>query len=66
MVGVGVDADFDAGTSGDGHGGSAGLQLVAADVVAGDIADEAIVLPVLGLTDVRPRYTAVDAGESVL
>lgn len=66
MVGVGVDADFNTGTSGDGHGGSARLQLVAADIVAGDITDEAIVLPVLGLADVSPRYAAVDAGESVL
>lgn len=66
MVGVGVDADFNTGTSGDGHGGSARLQLVAADIVAGDITDEAIVLPVLGLADVSPRYAAVDAGESVV
>lgn len=48
MVGVGVDVDFYAGTCGDAEGGFARAELVAANGAAGYVADEAVVLPVLG------------------
>ena len=66
MVGVWVYADFDRGARGYAKGArGTGLELVAADVGAGDVADEAVVLPVLGLADVDPGTVAVDGGESV-
>jgi hypothetical protein len=48
VVCVGVDVDFYAGTRGDAEGGFSRTKLVAADGAAGYIADEAVVLPVLG------------------
>jgi hypothetical protein len=65
VVGVGVDVDFDAGAGCDADGGLAWAELVAADVAAGDGADEAVVLPVLGLSDCGPLCAAVDDGQSV-
>ena len=66
MVGVWVYADFDRGARGYAKGArGTGLELVAADVGAGDVADEAVVLPVLGLADVDPGTVAVDGGKSV-
>jgi hypothetical protein len=65
VVGVGVDVDFDAGAGCDADGGLAWAELVAADVAAGDGADEAVVLPVFGLSDCGPLCAAVDDGQSV-
>ena len=65
VVRVGVDVDLDGGACCDAGGGLAGAELVAADVAAGDAADEAVVLPVLGLAHVGPAGAAVDEGESV-
>lgn len=65
MVRAGVDADFDGRARGDGLGRVAGVELVAPDVAGGHVADEAVVLPVLGLADDGPGSGAVDAGERV-
>lgn len=42
-----------------------GIKLVAPDVVGSHVADEAIVLPVLGLADRGPVRSSVDDGERV-
>jgi hypothetical protein len=65
VVGVGVHVDFDAGAGGYAKGAFARAELVAADVLAGDVADEAVVLPVFRLADRRPGRVAVDDGEGV-
>lgn len=65
MVGTGVNVDSDLSSCSDGCSGLAGVELVAADVAAGYIADEAIVLPVLGLTDRCPGCASVDQRECV-
>lgn len=65
VVRIRVHADFDVGAGGDAESGSAGFELVAADVVTGYVADEAVVLPVFRLADMRPGRVTVDAGESV-
>ena len=66
VVSVRVDADLYIRASSNSGGRCSCLELVAADVVALHVADESIVLPVLGLTDTSPGCGTVDAWESVL
>lgn len=49
----------------DADGVSAGFELVAADVVRVHVADEAVVLPVVGLANGCPVCGAVDAWEGI-
>ena len=65
MVSIRVDADLYVRASSNSGGRCSCLELVAADVVALHVANESIVLPVLGLTDTSPGCGTVDAWESV-
>jgi hypothetical protein len=65
VVCVGIDIDFYAGSCGHGDSLVTWLQLVASDVAARHVSNEAIVLPVLGLADGAPGGGSVDGGEGI-
>ena len=65
MVGAGVYVDLYAGAGGDAKRLLAWAQLVATDVLAGYVSNEAVVLVILRLADSRPGRSAVDDGKSV-
>lgn len=65
VVGIGIDVDGDLSSCSDGCSRLTSTELVAADVAAGYIADEAIVLPVLGLSDGSPGRASVDERECI-
>jgi hypothetical protein len=60
-----VDADLDTRSGSNSSGGSSGRELVATDVAAGYITNEAVVLPVLGLTIGGPRRRSINGRQSV-
>jgi hypothetical protein len=60
-----VDADLDTRSGSNSGGGSSGRELVATDVAAGYITNEAVVLPVLGLTIGGPRRRSINGRQSV-
>lgn len=60
-----VESDSDLVTSRDTDGVVTRVELVAPDVVGGHIADEAIVLVVLGLANGSPCWSIIDDGDVV-
>jgi hypothetical protein len=62
VVGARVDVDLDARAGCDRHGLVAGVELVATDVTARHVADETVVLPVLGLAHSTPCRGTVNNG----
>lgn len=65
MVQSVVEGGGDLSSGRDADGVGTGVELVAADVVRGHVADEAVVLPVVGLADSGPVCGTVDARECV-
>lgn len=65
MVGARVDIDIYFGSSSNAHGSFAWAELITTNVVTAYVADETIVLPVLGLSHCGPWGTTVDERECV-
>lgn len=65
MVQVVVESDGYLAASRDTDRAGSSVELVAPDVVGSHVADEAIVLPVLGLADGSPLWSSVDDGNGV-
>ena len=65
MIGVRVNVDLDTRTGGNGDRLLSSTKLVATDVTASHIANEAIVLPVLRLADCRPGRITIDDRKGV-
>lgn len=65
VVGTRIDVDLHVRSGGDTDGLVTSLELVAADVAACHIANEAVVLPILGLADSTPSRRTIDDRQCV-